>query len=172
MFATQLHVRETTDPNGSTIFATWCPVRVVSDAQTALRGRIRLRSRRVFPDLSDLRLDVHVETREGPSERVRLDALALGPGMEQTIELPNAVLGRLRRPGALALSVTVSTAAKSPWAPVGTEIGVHQVHMARPLRSRRSGGPAEVTAEGSMARTDRPRLILRARPALRTLRLL
>lgn len=105
MFATQLHVRETTDPNGSTIFATWCPVRVVSDAQTALRGRIRLRSRRVFPDLSDLRLDVHVETREGPSERVRLDALALGPGMEQTIELPNAVLGRLRRPDALALSV-------------------------------------------------------------------
>lgn len=104
MFATESHVRETTDPNGSTIFATWRPVRVVSDAQSALRGR------RVLPDLPDLCLDVHVETREGPSERVRLDALALGPGMEQTIELPNAVLGRLRRPDALALSVTVSTA--------------------------------------------------------------
>ncbi|MFD0685960.1 glycoside hydrolase family 2 TIM barrel-domain containing protein [Actinomadura fibrosa] len=110
------------------------PVRIVSDATAASIGRIRLRNRRHFADLSDLRLKARVETRDGATDAVPLALADLGPQSERTIELPADIVDRLRRTDALALSLAVTTAEDSPWAPAGTELAVHQVVLPRPSR--------------------------------------
>ncbi|YCQ22556.1 DUF4981 domain-containing protein [Arthrobacter sp. Z1-9] len=109
------------------------PVRLVSGAPEALEGSIRVRSRRHFEDLSDLRLDVHVDTRSGPTEPVALEVSDLGPGEERVVNLPASIVQALALETALAVSVTVRTASDSEWAPAGTELSVEQIPMLHSL---------------------------------------
>jgi beta-galactosidase len=105
------------------------PIRLVSDAAEAVSGTIRVRSRRYFEDLSDLRLEVHVETRGGATGSVPLDVSDLRPGEEREVELPAGIVGALAASDALALSVSVQTAHESAWAPARTELSVEQIQM-------------------------------------------
>ncbi|WP_422933288.1 glycoside hydrolase family 2 TIM barrel-domain containing protein [Sinomonas sp. P47F7] len=129
------------------------PVRIVSDANDARRGRLRVRSRRNFADLSDLAFELHVESRTGCGAAVPVDLADVQPGTELEIELPDAILNELRREGALAISLTVRTARPASWAPAGTELAVHQVVLPRtwlPLAASEEVVPPTLAEEGSV----------------------
>lgn len=139
------------------------PVRVVSDASLAAGGRIRVRSRRWFTDLSDLRVEVFVDSRNGAGEAMVLPADDIGPGEEREFELPAELVGQLRDPDALALSVRVSTAAGSAWAPAGTELAVEQVVLSRTTPAIAGGAPATLGDDGDISHSllaATPRLCL------------
>lgn len=140
------------------------PVRVVSAAETALRGSIRVRSRRHFADLSDLTATVHVEHRDGAGPEHPLDLSDLQPATERTIALPTPVVDELHAADALALSLTLHTAADAAWAPAGTELAVEQVMLPRtavalaaPVRAARA--TSDGTVEHAMLAAG-PRLSL------------
>lgn len=125
------------------------PVRVLSDRDAVLGGRIRIRNRQSFADLSDLLLELHVDTVYGQGDRVRIDVSDLAPGAERTLEVPVELADALRDAGALGLTLTVSTASPTPWAPAETELAVHQVIVAR----EQTGPPAgsrPATVDGSI----------------------
>jgi beta-galactosidase len=140
------------------------PVRIVSDAALAATGRIRIRNRRHFTDWTDLRLMVHVETRNGPSRAVALAITDLQPQTERTLELPAEIAAQLRSSDALALSLTVSTAEDAVWAPAGTELAVHQVALPRVPRPLPEGTAyVELDEHGDLRHqliTASPRLTL------------
>lgn len=107
------------------------PIRIVSDADDAVRGRLRLASRRYFTGLDDLALELRVQTREGTALTATIPTPVIAPQREATVELPDEVVAALRHPSALALSIVLRTAADSLWAPAGTEIAEHQVVLPR-----------------------------------------
>jgi beta-galactosidase len=124
------------------------PVRITSDAAAALPGVIRIRNRRHFKDLSNLRLDVHVETRRGATPPAALDAPDLGPGEERELRLPAEILEAIQSPDALAVSVTVRTAMEAAWAPAGTELSVEQVVLPHPVPDLElAGAPVALNAD-------------------------
>jgi beta-galactosidase len=106
------------------------PVRVVSDADEALAGTVRVRSRRHFADLSDLAFSVRVETRTGASIAIPMP-IDLEPGQEGSFSLPVEAINHLRQPGALALTLLVMTRRRTAWASAGTELSAHQVQLPR-----------------------------------------
>lgn len=127
------------------------PVRIVSDAEDATRGRLRVRSRRNFADLADLTFELHVDSRAGRGTAVPVDLGDIPPGTEREIELPEAILNELQSKAALAVSLTVRTAQGSAWAPAGTELAVDQVVLPRTrLPLELAGVAPQVTAEGSV----------------------
>jgi len=125
------------------------PVRIVSDAQAALAGKIRLKSRRNFRDLSDLRLVAFVETRAGSGHGVELE-VELGAGREAQVQLPADLVSQLRGSEALALSVRVELRNDTMWAGAGTEIAVQQVRLPHVARALPAGGGAPVTNDGTV----------------------
>jgi len=125
------------------------PLKIVSDRDAALGGRLRLRSRRFFRDLGDLALDLHVDSTEGAGSRHRIE-LDLAPGAERTVEIPSALVAELRRPGALGLTLTLSTVSDLPWADAGTEIAVHQVVTAADLSVPPRGRAVKTGVDGAI----------------------
>ncbi|MFJ8194020.1 glycoside hydrolase family 2 TIM barrel-domain containing protein [Streptomyces sp. NPDC096094] len=103
------------------------PVRIVSDADAALRGELTLLNRQSFADLNAFTFELRAETEAGPLPSVSIPTPAAGPGEEVTVSIPFSVRG------VLALSVVVSTAADAVWAASGTEVAVEQVVLPRTL---------------------------------------
>ncbi|MWV51557.1 glycoside hydrolase family 2 (plasmid) [Rathayibacter sp. VKM Ac-2803] len=126
------------------------PVKITSDAASALEGVIRVRSRRHFADLSDLRFDLVIETRAGRTAPVEVE-VALAAGSEDTVAIPPSVVQLLAGDDALALSLIVSTASESIWATAGTELSVEQVVLPRrPLLLPSGTAEVAVTADGTV----------------------
>lgn len=140
------------------------PLRMLSDAREARRGTVRVRSRRTFTDTSDLVLSVRVETTSGPGATHRLDAPAVEAGRELSLELPEEVVDEVAAPEALALTLVVTTAADSSWAPAGTELACLQAVLGRGVDPLPVGeGPAHVDEAGDVSMTlvaSPPRLSL------------
>ncbi|WES66058.1 glycoside hydrolase family 2 TIM barrel-domain containing protein [Microbacter sp. GSS18] len=127
------------------------PVRIISDADEALAGTVRVRSRRHFAGLEDLAFEIRVETRAGSSAAVPV-SLNLEPGQEAVISLPAEIVQQLTADDALALSLRVLTAHDTVWAQAGTELAVEQVALPRtPLILRGEGSGVEVTGAGDIA---------------------
>lgn len=95
------------------------PVRIVSSIEEALEGSVSVLNRQTFADLSALRFAFAVESTEGPTARfpvhIRADA-----GETTTVNVPQALRGRLAGHDALALTLDVLTAGDTAWAPAGT----------------------------------------------------
>lgn len=140
------------------------PVRIITDAAAVLNGRLRLRNRRWFTDLSDLHVEVRVESRGEPGTAFVLPADGMGPGEEREFELPEEIVAALKEESALALTVRLLTAADALWAEKGTELAAHQVVL--PRRGHHiegHSGPVEVDAAGDISHallTAPPRLCL------------
>lgn len=126
------------------IGAVFSPVRIVSDAELALRGRIRLRNRQSFSDLSDRRFELQVDTRHGSTVRVPLPALAIPAGSEATIELPEAIRHAARSPLAIGLTLFIETRSDTMWAPAGTELAAVQLELPRSARALPVGGSVPI----------------------------
>jgi len=135
------------------------PVRIESDAAEALAGRVRIRSRRHFADVSDLSFTIRVETRSGAGDDMAVH-LDLAPGAEQAVTLPPEIVGALHAADALALTLVVTLRRDSAWAPAGTELSAHQVQLAPtalPLTSRPAAAavtstqPAALTPDGALS---------------------
>jgi beta-galactosidase len=127
----------------------FAPARVVSDAEQARRGRVVLRNRQSFADLSHLTIDLHVETTAGPGVTETVPGPAIPPGGEGELALPPRLVAALREPGALALTLVLRLAASTAWADQGTEIARQQV----PLGLTPSL-PAVTTAAGRLRLDD------------------
>jgi beta-galactosidase len=126
------------------------PFRIISDAEALALGRLRVRSRRHFSDLSDLRFAYRVETVNGPSASVAVD-FALAAGEEAAFAIPEPIRALLGAPGALALTVTASTAADAIWAAAGTVVAASQVALpATEYKWPDAVGAAEVTSDGTV----------------------
>ncbi len=130
------------------------PVRIVSDASDGLRGRLRLRNRRSFADLDDLRFEARVETVTGPLPAVTIEVPPVAAGRVTDIELPAGVAGQLASDDALALTLLVLTREGSIWSEAGTVIGEHQVRL--PLGE--AVGSGESGAPPAARRSSRPEL--------------
>ncbi|MEV1067122.1 glycoside hydrolase family 2 TIM barrel-domain containing protein [Streptomyces sp. NPDC050263] len=102
------------------------PVRVVSDAEEARAGTLRIRNRQSFADLGAYTLELRVETPAGPVGAVAVPTPEVAAGAEGTIEIPASVR-ELVKSGPLALTLTVRTRETALWAPAGTEIAAEQV---------------------------------------------
>ncbi len=103
------------------------PVRIVSGADEALAGRLRLRNRQTFADLAAVELEVRVETRTGPLGAVPLPTPVVAAGGEAEIELPAPIRDLLASESPLALTLVVRTRTDALWAPAGTVLAEHQV---------------------------------------------
>lgn len=126
------------------------PIRIVSDADAALRGRLRLRNRQTFADLSAYTLEVRVDTRSGPWAVSPVETPDLVAGQEGTIVLPDEVVRAAR--DALGVSLVVRTREDTVWAPAGTEVAVQQVVLPRRLPALPiTGRPAVVDEAGDIA---------------------
>ncbi|GAB3390849.1 glycoside hydrolase family 2 TIM barrel-domain containing protein [Humibacter soli] len=135
-------------PDGSPHPAIWevrrvfSPVEIVSDADSARRGVLRLLNRQTFASLEGLALEASVARIDGETEAVRLDASA-SAGETAEVALPESIVRAFSEPGALALRVTVRTAADLGWAPAGTGLAVLEV--------RAGSIPAGITPAGRVA---------------------
>ncbi|HVX08932.1 glycoside hydrolase family 2 TIM barrel-domain containing protein [Humibacter sp.] len=105
------------------------PVEVLSDAAAALGGSVRLLNRQTFASLESTRIEASVANIDGVGASVRLDAAARA-GETADVALPAAITHELARADALALRLTVRTAADVAWAPAGTELAVLEVRVA------------------------------------------
>ncbi|MEW1719134.1 glycoside hydrolase family 2 TIM barrel-domain containing protein [Streptomyces sp. NPDC093109] len=103
------------------------PVRVVSDAEEARAGTLRIRNRQSFADLGAYTLELRVETPAGPAGAVTVPTPEVAAGAEGTIAVPAAVHQLLTAGPVLALTLTVRTREDALWAPAGTEIAAGQV---------------------------------------------
>ncbi|MEV0642398.1 glycoside hydrolase family 2 TIM barrel-domain containing protein [Streptomyces sp. NPDC050619] len=130
------------------------PIRVVSDAEEARAGTLRIRNRQTFADLSAYQLELRVETATGQAGAVAVPTPEVPAGGEGTIDIPASVRALLSGGPALALSLTVRTREAAVWAPAGTEVAVEQVTFPRtpePLPQAPAGSPAaRIDAEGAL----------------------
>ncbi|MCF2531116.1 glycoside hydrolase family 2 TIM barrel-domain containing protein [Yinghuangia soli] len=129
----------------------FAPVRVVSGADEARRGQVRLRNRLTFTDLSNLTLGLQVETIAGAGGIVTVPAPAVAPGGDGVLDLPHDVTKALGDPAAVALTLIVRLAAATPWAAEGTEIGRVQVPLGIPAllpAAERASGHVPLDDEG------------------------
>lgn len=111
------------------------PVRVTSSAEEVLAGRLGIRNRQSFADLSQLRFEVSVSRVSGESERraLQVDAAA---GETSDVVLPADLTAALAASDVIALGVDVLLAGDTPWAPAGTVIAQHQVVLPRERKPR------------------------------------
>jgi beta-galactosidase len=107
----------------------FAPARVLSGADEALAGRVRLRNRRSFTDLSDLVADLVVETVSGPALGPTIALPAIVAGAEGDLELPRSVVDGLADQAAVGLTLVLRTARSTVWADAGAEIARLQVRM-------------------------------------------
>jgi beta-galactosidase len=105
------------------------PVRVVASADDVRNGRIELRSRLTFADLSGFAVELSVETPSGRVGAVTVADPGLAPGSSATVSLPESIRSLLAHEDALALTVRLLTATAAAWAPAGTELAVEQVPL-------------------------------------------
>ncbi|MFK0156560.1 glycoside hydrolase family 2 TIM barrel-domain containing protein [Streptomyces sp. NPDC090493] len=105
------------------------PIRIVSAADEARAGTLRIRNRQTFADLSAYALELRVETVTGPAGTVAVPTPEVSAGAEGTIDIPAPVQKLLAH--GLALTLTVRTREASVWAPAGTETAVEQVAFPR-----------------------------------------
>ncbi|HSA51363.1 MAG TPA: glycoside hydrolase family 2 TIM barrel-domain containing protein [Yinghuangia sp.] len=128
------------------------PVRVVSGAEEARRGHVRLRNRQTFRDLSGFRIRVQTETVEGPGTATPLPTPDVPAGEEGVLDLPTHVTAQLGDPATVALTLVVELAEATPWAEPGTEVARQQVPIdtaPRPFADARSAaGTPTLDAEG------------------------
>jgi len=123
------------------------PLRIVA----ADAGRLRIRNRQSFADLSAVAVDVHVETESGALEAVALPLPEIAAGTEAWVTLPEAVVRGARQPGALAITLSVRLAADAAWGRAGTEIAVEQTTLPRRMPvAPASTAPAAVDAGGDL----------------------
>ncbi|QDZ14520.1 glycoside hydrolase family 2 TIM barrel-domain containing protein [Humibacter ginsenosidimutans] len=105
------------------------PIEVVSDADAARAGSLRLLNRQTFSSLDGLTLEATVSRVDGTaSDAVLLDAIA-GPGETAAVTLPSELVHALTSGGVLALRIAVRTASEQAWAPAGTELAVLEVRV-------------------------------------------
>ncbi|WP_198411130.1 glycoside hydrolase family 2 TIM barrel-domain containing protein [Microbacterium suaedae] len=107
----------------------FAPARIVSDAVLAAAGRVAIRSRQAFADLSWLRFEARVESADGPIATADLALPRVVAGATAVVELPPDIVRAVRAPGAIALTLVGRTAADAPWAPAGTELVADQVRL-------------------------------------------
>lgn len=125
----------------------FAPLRVVA----ADAGRLRIRNRQSFADLSAFSLTVRVETETGPIIETALTLPEIPASTEAWVTLPTAVTRAASRPDALAITLIARLAADTAWAPVGTEIVVTQAELPRRMPSMPAvAGPAEVDVAGDV----------------------
>lgn len=108
------------------VAAIFGPLRIVSDAAAALAGRVRVRNRRAFAGLRDLRIFVQVEGRRGLISREEIFT-EIPPGTERTIALPQQTVEALRHPNTLALTLGAELKEDQPWAAAGTPMVAQQI---------------------------------------------
>lgn len=99
--------------------ALFSPLRTVADTQD---GTIRLRNAQTFATTESLRVRLRAETTTGPTEWTPTAMPVLAPGETASIPLSEALTG----PAIIALTISVSTAHATPWAPAETELAVLQ----------------------------------------------
>lgn len=129
----------------------FAPFRLVSDADEALNGTVRIRSRRHFTALDDIVFEVSVAGEHGTIASAPLAVGRFAAGAEIAVDLPSSIVDALRAVGALALSLTARTAKESAWAPAGTELDTHQVQLPRVIAALPKGGDVPVlTAAGDV----------------------
>ncbi|MQA33756.1 glycoside hydrolase family 2 TIM barrel-domain containing protein [Modestobacter roseus] len=128
------------------------PVRLLSGADEALSGRVRLRNRQSFADLSGFELELRVETTAGPLGAVLVPTPDVAAGAEGGLVLPASVCDLLRSPAALALTLAVRTRGDALWAPSRTEVALQQVVLPRrPVPLPAGHAPeAEVRGDGAV----------------------
>ncbi|MCL1898908.1 MAG: DUF4981 domain-containing protein [Promicromonosporaceae bacterium] len=131
--------------------ALWSPLAVLSGPEELAQGRVRLRNRWAFSDLTEFRVTAQVATRAGFGAPVKLDLGPRPPGAAWTLDLPAAVTAALAAGDALAVHLSVSLRADTPWAPAGTEIAVHGVELPRRARPLPGGSPAAVNEHGTIS---------------------
>lgn len=125
----------------------FAPLRIVA----ADAGRIRIRNRQSFADLSAFSITVCVETETGPVLETALTLPDVSASTEAWLTLPAAVALAARRPDALAITLTARLATDTAWASAGTEIVVTQAELPRRMPSMPTvAGPAEVDAAGDL----------------------
>ncbi|GAA4983704.1 glycoside hydrolase family 2 TIM barrel-domain containing protein [Yinghuangia aomiensis] len=100
----------------------FAPVRILSGADEAKHGLVRLRNRQTFRDLSGLRLGLTVERTQGPGDLVVVEAPDIPAGGEGVLELPEDIGAQLAAPDAVALTVVVQLAEATAWAEAGDEL--------------------------------------------------
>ncbi|MDP3953121.1 glycoside hydrolase family 2 TIM barrel-domain containing protein, partial [Microbacterium sp.] len=105
----------------------FAPVRVVA----SVPGRVRIRNRQTFADLSAFSLSVRVETETGPILETPLATPAVSAGSEAWLTLPDDVAVAVRQPDALAITLIVRLASDEAWAPAGTEMVATQAVLPR-----------------------------------------
>jgi beta-galactosidase len=107
----------------------FAPARILSGAEEARDGRVLLRNRRAFLDLSDLVADLVVETTSGPVPGATVPLPAIAAGTEGDLEIPKSVVEDLVEKRAVALTLVLRLARAEAWAAAGTEIARLQVAM-------------------------------------------
>ncbi|HWF76467.1 MAG TPA: glycoside hydrolase family 2 TIM barrel-domain containing protein [Caulobacteraceae bacterium] len=110
----------------------------------AAAGRIAVRSKRDFTDLSDLRLDWALEVDGVAVGEGGLDCPPIAPGARQAIEL------QLPRPSVCEgqetfLMVRFTLKTDTPWAPAGHEVAWEQLPVDLPVRPAERRGPAQAS---------------------------
>jgi beta-galactosidase len=115
------------------------PIRLVSDADEARAGTLRIRNRQTFADLSAYELELRAETTTGPSGAVPVATPVVPAGGEATIDIPQSLLSE----AALAVTLIVRTREATLWAPAGTEVAAEQVTIPRTPQPLPSGRPAD-----------------------------
>ncbi|MFJ2171771.1 glycoside hydrolase family 2 TIM barrel-domain containing protein [Streptomyces sp. NPDC087851] len=125
------------------------PVRIVSDADDALAGTLRIRNRRTFADLSAYTLELRAETGTGPAGAMTVTTPEVAAGGEGTIEIPAPLRKLIAAEPSLALTLTVLTREDALWAPAGTEVAAEQITFPRAPGEL----PSAVAGRGAAART-------------------
>ncbi|RSM43178.1 DUF4981 domain-containing protein [Amycolatopsis balhimycina DSM 5908] len=141
------------------------PARIVSTADDVLAGRLTIRNRQAFADLSAYTFEVHVETATGPQGAITIEAGHVPAGSEKTIEIPSALRELLVTADPLALTLSLRTRNPAIWAPEGTTISVLQVALPRrlPPLPEAAGTIVEVDDTGAISHPllrEAPRLCL------------
>ncbi len=103
------------------------PIRIASTTSDARAGKLILRSRLTFADLSGLRLELSLQPDEGPALGVTVPTPELGPGEQVEMKLPESLREVISAGCAQTLNVRLLTEADTLWAEAGTELAAQQL---------------------------------------------
>ena len=130
------------------------PVRIAGEAADLLRGRVEIANHQHFRDLGWLRARYSLTADGTEIAGGAFDLPALGPGERATVELPGWV-APTQGSGEAFLTVRVTTAEASGWAPQGFEVCAVQVPVVEgradvvdPVAAIDPGGTVTVDDEG------------------------
>lgn len=105
----------------------FAPIRVESDAVAARAGRLRVRNRQTFADLSEFDLALRVDSAGlAPFERTIPTPLAAA-GETTQVDVPDEICRRFRDERSLGLTLVVRTARSNQWADAGTAVAECQI---------------------------------------------